>query len=190
MAYSRRPMLDWSTCELSEAVSRTKSWINEALHLRDAGMPPSAYRLHFEAPMETAEHVWGAIKSLAAFLHIVAQSSFASRELSPWPVRKPDGDGMSVSSVQRILSEDFIVQFPCPMGTLGEFEEEIDRMRDVLRDETIETWWLYGQNLLAGELDTSWLISGLYRRCMWTIRREAVATGAHEGLEGYKTGIL
>jgi hypothetical protein len=157
MSRCRQWQTSWSTPKLLSAVQKTIDWINEALHLRHAGMPPSAYRLHFEAPMHTVENVWGTIKSLAACFRATAQVYDEAEMISSQFQHKIDRESILVNSVRLILSGDPTVQLSCSTGTLQEFEEEIDRISSELRSMPRDGWEQYGYaaNLLDGDLDAS-----------------------------------
>lgn len=154
-----------TTCSLSYATNRTIYWIHEALDLRHAGMPPSAYRLHLEAPIDIAQHVWNTIKSLAAWC--LANTRYL-REARETPLTNTnianDNQGLEcdifqerllVPNVRLLLSGDPTVQFPCPIGTLEEFEQEAGSISNALRGQPRDAWRQYGRNLLQGDLDAS-----------------------------------
>jgi hypothetical protein len=127
-------------------VSKTIAWIKEAMHLRHAGMPPSAYRLHLEGPTKTVEGIWGTIKSCAALCHLTSHTRYHEM---PWPIHYDD---VLMSCVKLILSGDPTVHLPCPVGTLEEFEEEICCMSEELKSLPRDRWDDYGRNLFARNL--------------------------------------
>ena len=164
-------MLDWAnsdripglagrpTCRLSSAAYATMYWIIEAMDLRHAGMPSSAYSLHLEANVATAQRVWNAIKSLAALS--LANSRRYDDIADPsliGPENELDFSGCQerrlVTSVRLILSGDPTVQLSCPVGSLEEFEEEAHRIGNQLKDQPGDAWKLHARILVQGNLDT------------------------------------
>jgi len=154
------------TCDLSRATRKTIHWIDEAMGLRYAGMPSSAYSLYLEANVDTARRVWNAIKSLAA-LALANQRRFHNPEdpshISTEKRAKDPELDLSASgfrerrfirSVQLIISGDPTVRLSCPIGTLEELEEMADRMANELKDQPIDTWRRYAKSLVQGVLDT------------------------------------
>lgn len=134
---------------LHEAVDKTAAWIKETMHLRHAGMPPSTYRLHLEAPVETVEEIWGTMKFRAALCHLISHPPQLER------FRSFHFDDVFVSCVRLILSGDPTVYLPCPIGTLEEFQEEIGRTSEDSKSLPRNDWWKFGWDHLHKSLDTS-----------------------------------
>jgi hypothetical protein len=59
------------------------------------------------------------------------------------------------SSVRLILSGDSTVQFPCIVGTLDAFEEEVNGIQAELKGKRMREWEEYGGSLLKDDLNVS-----------------------------------
>ena len=149
---SRLPMR-----ELPEAAYNTIHWINEAMNLRHAGMPLSAYRLHLEANTATA------IKRLAALASANQRRYHENEDYVPlFDEITSDNPEFAynarqerrlVTSVRLILSGDPTVRLSCPTGTLEEFEEDAQRIGNELKHEHRSIWKYYAKKRVAGQLD-------------------------------------
>ena len=155
---SRLPMR-----ELPEAAYNTIHSINEAMNLRHAGMPLSAYRLHLEANTATTQRVWNAIKRLAALAFANQRRYHENEDYVPlFDEITPDNPEFAynarqerrlVTSVRLILSGDPTVRLSCPTGTLEEFEEDAQRIGNELKHEHRSIWKYYAKKRVAGQLD-------------------------------------
>ena len=57
------------------------------------------------------------------------------------------------TSVKHILSGNSLVQFPCIIGTLDEFDEECQYVSTLLRDRPNEDWEAYRNSILEGVIE-------------------------------------
>jgi hypothetical protein len=147
--------------------------------LRLFGMPPSAYCIHSDALFDTAQYIWNRVKSLAALYnaaseaHRHSEQPFVTKEgLDTYHINIYESvhdRELLVSSVRLILSGDPTVQFPCIVGTLEEFEEDVHGIRVALKGKPLKEWEDYGESLLRGDLDVSEVdfkaIQELYADC-------------------------
>jgi hypothetical protein len=129
--------------------------MNEAMTLRQAGMPFSAYSLHFDAPFDTAQYIWNRIVSLAALYNAASEAHEGLDTLFRNLYESVHNSDLLVSSVRLILSGDTTVQFPCIVGTVDEFDETVRAIRAVLGGKPMEEWEEYKEGLLKGALDVS-----------------------------------
>jgi hypothetical protein len=47
------------------------------------------------------------------------------------------------------------VRFPCVVGTVDKFEEDVNGIRAELKGKPMKEWEEYGESLLKGDLDVS-----------------------------------
>ncbi|KAI4642467.1 uncharacterized protein J4E79_011529 [Alternaria viburni] len=154
----------WTNCDVSDAVLRTVTWINEATSLSLGGNARPPFRTHFVGPFDTVQLVWNKVKDVAALYTAATACTQAQR--SPFPTRDDlalvfanYGDAaysdpeLLPASVRHILSGNSLVQFPCIIGTLDEFDEECQYVSTLLQDRNKEDWEAYRNSILEGIIE-------------------------------------
>ena len=147
-----------------EGVLRTITWINEAISLSWGRSNRLSLVTHFVGPYDTVQLIWNKVKSVAALY--AAAVICTQDQRSPFPTRddlamafaNEDDAAFSNSdllpvSVRHILSENSLVQFPCILGTIDEFNQECQYVSALLWDRPRSDWEAHRNSILQGVLE-------------------------------------
>jgi len=141
-------------------------WLNEAASLDSVGVSTQSCTIHFEGPYETAEHVWSKLKSIAAFYDAAVRC--VQNGKPPYATRKDlidafvDEKGTHtdpetlVRSVRQVLSGASIIQLPCAVGTISDFEAESRHVSSLLEGQSQAEWEQYRLSIVEGYLDDAY----------------------------------
>ena len=136
------------------------AWLDEAASL---GPRSQSLSVLFEAPYDTVQHVWSKLKSIAAFYDAAVRC--VQNENPPYATRKDlidafvDEKGTHtdpetlVRSVRQVLSGASVIQLPCAVGTISDFEAESRHISSLLEGQSQAEWEQYRLSIVEGYLD-------------------------------------
>ena len=153
----------WTDCRVSDAVLRTITWINEATSLSWGRNAHPPFKTQLIGPFDTVQFIWNKIRAVGALY--AAAMDCTQDQRSPFPTRDAlalafanEGDAacsdpeLLPTSVKHILSGHSLVQFPCILGSMDEFNEECRQVTALLWGRPREDWETYRNNILEGVL--------------------------------------
>jgi len=154
----------WTDCRVSDAVLRSITWINEASSLSWGRNTHPPFKTQLIGPFDTVQLIWNKVRAVAALYAAAMACTHAQR--SPFPTRDDlalafanekdaacSDPELLLISVKHILSGNSLVQFPCIIGTLDEFDEECKYVSTLLRDRLKEDWEGYRDSILEGVIE-------------------------------------
>ncbi|KAF2830667.1 hypothetical protein CC86DRAFT_165592 [Ophiobolus disseminans] len=153
----------WCRCSVSQAVFHMASWLNEAVSLGSNGVTSRQCTVHIEGPYGTIEHIWSKVKSTAAFYD--AATRCVRNGEQPNATRKDLIDAFVETrgshtdpeqlahTVRHILSGTLVIQIPCTLGRISDFEDESQQMSSLLVGQSQAEWEKYRLSIVEGFLD-------------------------------------